>query len=715
MSKNADVSLLRNGQDSASVPRSVYPTLWLVMALAAIGWSGGTPAALVVMLPLLTLSCLGGYHCYHRINRAAQVMRWIMVILGFVIALPLLLRSRLLMGMLIFIFFMLLALGFTLRQRREVYMMLLGSLGLMLYSASYAPDRLFNWLIPFWVLAAVLVMMQLNSSTRAEMTEFGQKWSGLAVFPVALAIMSLAWLLLWLLPRPDALNFSLFPADQGFIYDDDSWAAQAQARQAEQQKGKGSGSNASDDPSGYSSPGDSGLSEEPRLGERLSETSPPRLLLQVESATPVLLRTLVFDHYQAGTWRRSTGADRYHRLAGERFERPLLKGESTLRQTIEVMTEMDGVIPHLPVAQKLELPSRVLREDRHGNLYLPDRLQPGVRYTVHSVLDRIEGRLLYPGRQPESAHYRQLPVGNEQLCTLAQQLGEGREPLAAAQQVEQHLLEQVEVVQQPVSRGLVEALVLGQMTALQRLSAFVLMQRCLGTSSRIVSGYQSALQHPLTGRYQVTSEDRTVWAEVWLEQTGWLRFIVNNAKPEPVSDGWLEQARQYVEQRLEHSNLGLAERMGLMAAAVLLDTLIGLRNLIHTTPWLVALLGVLLLAALVGLWRLRHRLALRWLQFRLTARVKREPERAAIWLFAAVERWFTRLGQPRQRHETAQQYLQRLQRANPALGSLTPLLWAFQQQRYGQDSDMSAISTPQAALGLWHELKLLASLPTKRT
>ena len=711
MSKDAHVSLLRDTHDAASVPRSVYPTLWLVMALAAIGWSGGTPAALVMMLPLLTLSCLGGYHCYHRINRAAQVMRWVMVILGFVIALPLLLRSRLLMGMLIFIFFMLLALGFTLRQRREVYMMLLGSLGLMLYSASYAPDRLFNWLIPFWVLAAVLVMMQLNiSSARTDVTTFGHKWSGLAVFPVALAIMSLAWLLLWLLPRPDALNVSLFAADRGLIYDDDSWAAQAQARQAAPQPGDSTPGNAT----GSQRQGDSGLSQEPRLVEALSEPSPPRLLLQVESVTPVLLRTMVFDHYQAGSWRRSTGADRYHRLAGERFERPELSGEPVLRQTVEVMAEMEGVIPHLPVAQKLEVPSRVLREDRHGNLYLPDRLQPGVRYTVHSVVDRLEGRLLYPGRPPEGTDYRQRPAGHERLCTRAQELGANREPLAAAARIEQYLLEQVKVVQQPASRGLAEALELGQMTSLQRVSAFVLMQRCLGTSSRVVSGYQSSLQHPLTGRYQVTTENGTVWAEVWLERNGWLRFTVHDAEPEPTSDSWLEQARQYVEQRLGHSNLGLGERLGLMAAAMLLDALITLRNLIHTTPWVAALLSAILLAALVGLWRVRHPFALRWLQFRLTVRLKREPERAAIWLFAAVERWFTRLGQPRHRHETAQQYLLRLQQTNPALGSLTPLLRAFQQQRYGQGSAASAINTPQDALELWHELGLLTSLRAKR-
>lgn len=83
--------------------RAVYPSLWLVLALAAVGWSGANTAVLTLMLPLVTLSLIGGYYCHRQINRAAQVMRWLMVLLGFAIALPLLLRARLLMGMLILI------------------------------------------------------------------------------------------------------------------------------------------------------------------------------------------------------------------------------------------------------------------------------------------------------------------------------------------------------------------------------------------------------------------------------------------------------------------------------------------------------------------------------------------------------------------------------------------------------------------------------------
>jgi hypothetical protein len=697
--------------------RAVYPSLWLVLALAAVGWSGANPAVLTLMLPLVTLSLIGGYYCHRQINRAAQVMRWLMVLLGFAIALPLLLRARLLMGMLIFIFFMLLALGFTLRQRREAYMMLLGSVGLMLYSASYAPDRMFNWLIPFWVLASVLVMMQLNiASTRAGMRELGRTSSILAVVPVALAILLLAWLLFWLLPRPDALNFSLFPADEGLIYDDDSWAAQARAGQSGQQEGSGQGAGRAAEGQGrHSAQGDLGLNQESRLGEGPSGASSPRLLLQVESATPVLLRTHVFDQYEAGGWRRTGGGDRYHRLPRQRFERAVLRGEPLLRQTIEVMAEMDSAVPHLPVAQSIELPSRVLREDRHGSLYLPDRLQPGVRYTVHSVLDHIDGRLLYPGTEPEAAIYRQLPPGHERLCSIAHEVGARREPLAAAQRIEHYLLDRVALVEQPFSRGLVEALERGQMTAVQRLSAFVLMQRCLGVSARVARGYQSSLQHPLTGRYQVSSTDATVWAEIWLERTGWLRFVVNAAEPDSVGDNWLEQARDYVQKRLEHTNLGLGERLGLLAARQVLDILIALRELMRTAPWLAALMaaGVVLVCGIF--WRQRHRLALYRLQLRLKHRLRREPDKAAVWLFAAVEAWFARLEQPRRRDETARQYLQRLQQTYPVLGSLDPLLRAFQQQRYGQAESVSVIDSPRAALMFWHELSLLACSNTDKS
>lgn len=703
---------------ASSLRRSIYPSLWLVMTLAAVGWTGGNAAALTLMLPLLSLSLLGGYRCHQQIKRSAQVMRWLMVILGCMIALPLLLRSRLLMGMLIFIFFMLLALGFTLRQRREVYIMLLGSLGMILYSASYAPARLFNWLIPLWVLAVVLVMMQLNGASgslrHAGMRQVSHRGSFMAVVPVALSILLLAWLLHGLLPRPDALNFSLFDADEGLIYDDDSWAAQARERQVGAQEGEGQ-SEAGVGTGQFSPRGDSGLSQVPQLGTGHTEPSPPRLLLQVESEVPVLLRGLVFDHYDAGFWRRSDGADRYHRLAAERFERSALAGERVLRQQIEVMAEMDGVIPHLPAAQRIELPSRVLREDHLGNLYLPDRLQSGVRYTVYSVLDHIAGRLLYPGLQSDAlTGYLQLPLGHEQLCVLAAEQTEGREPLAAAQQLEQYLINQVPAVDQPASRGLTEALGLG-MTPLQRLSTFVLMQRCLGTPSRIVSGYQSSLQHPLSGRYQVSSEDATLWAEVWLEQQGWLRFVVNPVDTPTVAEGWLEQTRDYIQQRLEHADVTFGEWLGLHLALWLVKGMIALRDLGQSAPLLSSLLSILLLGCFVMLWQRRHRLVFYWLQVRLTSRLRRHPEQASIWLFAALEAWYTHLGRPRQQHETARQYLQRLQQYNLIPSEGAQLLQAFQLQRYGPEDRSRSFTNTREALQFWKRLDLLARIKINKS
>lgn len=695
----------RDGVSELNGP--MYPSVWLVLMLAAVGWTAANPGPLILMLPLLSLAMFGGYRCRIEVRRWAKMMRWFMVGLGFLIALPLLLSSRLLMGMLIFIFFMLLAVGFTLRQRREVYMLLLGSVGLILYSASYAPTTLFHWLIPFWLLSVVWVMMQLNGArVRAGTRSLSLQGGFLAVVPVALFILSLTALLFWLLPRPEALQYEWLEADTGLIYDDDSWAAQARAAGGRQGEAEAAGSA----PGSASLQGDAGLAREPRLGTGPVEEKPPRLLLQVESDHPVLLRTLVFDHYEGGSWRRSTGRDRYRQLAAGRFERPLLAGEAALRQRIEVMAEMEGVIPHLPTVQKMELPSRVLREDHLGNLYLPDRLQPGTIYTVYSVLDRINGRVLFPERQPDVlGDYLQLPLGHDQLCQRASELGASREPLAAAQQIERYLIDEVPGVEQPESRGLMEALERG-MLPLQRLSAFVLMQRCLGVPARLVSGYHSALQHPLTGRYQVSSHDGTVWAEVWLERTGWLRFVVNPSSAETVADGWLESAREYIEQRLLHADLGVAERVVLLLALHLVDLLITLRDVVQAAPLMSALLGGLLLCGLWLLWSHRHRVALFWLSIRLQRRLGREPEQAAIWLFAALEHWFARLGQARQTHETARQYVLRLQRNNPQLDSLPSLLEAFHQQRYGNVRAPGVFSSADAAVQFWRGLRLVTTI-----
>ncbi|ABR90351.1 Uncharacterized conserved protein [Janthinobacterium sp. Marseille] len=54
-------------------------------------------------------------------------------------------------------------------------------------------------------------------------------------------------------------------------------------------------------------------------------------------------------------------------------------------------------------------------------------------------------------------------------------------------------------------------------------SAFVVLMRAMGIPARVVTGYQGGQINPVDGYMIVRQSDAHAWAEVWLEQRGWVR------------------------------------------------------------------------------------------------------------------------------------------------------------------------------------------------
>jgi len=55
-------------------------------------------------------------------------------------------------------------------------------------------------------------------------------------------------------------------------------------------------------------------------------------------------------------------------------------------------------------------------------------------------------------------------------------------------------------------------------------SAFVVLMRAMGIPARVVTGYQGGQINPVDGYMIVRQSDAHAWAEVWLEQRGWVRI-----------------------------------------------------------------------------------------------------------------------------------------------------------------------------------------------
>jgi len=54
--------------------------------------------------------------------------------------------------------------------------------------------------------------------------------------------------------------------------------------------------------------------------------------------------------------------------------------------------------------------------------------------------------------------------------------------------------------------------------------AFVFLMRAMGVPARVVTGYQGGEVNPVDGYMEVRQSDAHAWAEIWLEQRGWVRY-----------------------------------------------------------------------------------------------------------------------------------------------------------------------------------------------
>jgi hypothetical protein len=76
-------------------------------------------------------------------------------------------------------------------------------------------------------------------------------------------------------------------------------------------------------------------------------------------------------------------------------------------------------------------------------------------------------------------------------------------------------------------------------------SAFVTLMRALDIPARVVTGYQGGEYNPVDGYLTVRQSDAHAWAEVWLENRGWVRIDPTAAvAPERVQRGGSRAARQ---------------------------------------------------------------------------------------------------------------------------------------------------------------------------
>nr|MDQ2703412.1 DUF3488 and transglutaminase-like domain-containing protein [Pseudomonadota bacterium] len=227
-------------------------------------------------------------------------------------------------------------------------------------------------------------------------------------------------------------------------------------------------------------------------------------------------------------------------------------------------------------------------------------------------------------------------------------------------------------------------------------SAFVVLMRAAGIPARVVTGYAGGYRNPIGGYWLVRNSDAHAWAEVWLQDRGWVRVDPTAAvAPERIYDTLAERAPG-----------GEGVLGGLRGLTPVLDLGDWMRrgwndfvlgfDAARQREMLRPLgLGELAPSRLAGLFALTAALALLWMLW-LTARTGREAD-PVLRAWHRLGRRYAGIGLGRAAFEPAGDWARRVGAELPANDdALQRLILRFNNWRYAVDAGDSSVAATLA-------------------
>jgi protein-glutamine gamma-glutamyltransferase len=243
-------------------------------------------------------------------------------------------------------------------------------------------------------------------------------------------------------------------------------------------------------------------------------------------------------------------------------------------------------------------------------------------------------------------------------------------------------------------------------------SSFVFLMRAAGVPARVVTGYQGGEFNPLDDYWLVRQSDAHAWAEVWLEQYGWVRIDPTTAVSPARIELGLDEAIPFSERpgfffRYNHPLLydlrllwdAIDNRWNLWVMGYGPETQLrflsrlGLRNPDIYTMVFAMLIGITVLLVIIGLLSLKRKTP--------------HPDDAIQKIYLQLCAQLSRAGYPRLIHEGPADFAERIGAENPALGKIMdPVFNLYARLRYGRhQAPHAALLLQRRVRGSWRLVK----------
>ena len=672
-----------------------------------------------------------------------------MAVFGLLLFVFLIFNANLVVALTWFLAFVQLALNLTFKEDRHFYFVLLTSFILLLVGAAESKSGAYLFFVIGYVIATSICMGFYFMDRRLRQSAVS---AGPMHWPVGhranvIVLLILTSTVIYLvLPRFEAANFGSRYGAADQYYHDKSWEQQADKPQQQDKaetdtessgfggsstgaQGEGqspvpmnnTGTGQNGQGSGESSGESSGQSEEQYRyrgfeqsfdirGEQQPSRVPANVVVAYMRAKHgAYLKVETFDEFDGVSWHKSRTSD---------VKRKLQFGEISLldhtqpnyRQNITIDVDLGPYLPAAAVPVGLAFPATVISIDTYGMIKIPAGLRRGTRYTVDSLVQYAQGRLLAGDQVPPSDNDLQLPADlDARVQALAEQVtADAATDLAKASRLEQHLRDNYEYSlasvfnsqnRTPVGRFLFED---KKGHCEYFASAMAVMLRSVGIPTRLVTGFSATVANPLTEYYEIRALDGHAWVEAWIDKLGWVVYEPTPPYNLPVPENKIismERIQEYVDQ-LEHmqrehglegevslQNIMISLWQTLSTSVVVLLSYIKL-VLLNGWKWLVAGAAVFIVA--LFLWRRWKPYYIKGLSyFKVLAYTPRDTKAAVRFYLRHIQIVMRINGTARQPGTTIEQYSRQMNEAageNPLMQKAVSLI---NQIHYAPETDVT--------------------------
>jgi len=531
--------MLRKDVFMNQLHKNIFISLFFVQSSAIIASLGFINAVIYILAIIFSL-----YYAYKHLKQKdnSENLKNAILGLGIILFFFQLFTESLFTALLSLLSWLLIAINTSLKTRRDLYFLMLGTFILILYDTATQKQNTILLYLSIYTLSSMLLLVHNYFNTLLERSQIKElREAKMATIYLSILITIVASFIYLLIPRPEPMQIGFLPAGGNQYYENKIWKKEAMNKKGDASKKSEQQISEKDYPQDKNQDSISEVNQEnshplePPISQKSLDNS---LVFYMQGSHSQYLRGKVFDYFDGNQWiKKNTKLEKLLLKNQEINFTSFNKNSEKYTITVETAPNRAKLIYAPNNINTLYFPGSVIARDITGTLYAPLNLKQKSFYSLDIEPMWIAN---HPKLHFNTLHnkrpYLQLPNNfSKKIQKLAQETAKEGSNLKKSITIEKYLRNNfrysLETVFNSKNEDALENFLFQSRYGHCEYfaSSMVLMLRSINIPARLVNGYSATTYNPITGFYEVYSLDAHAWVEAYIEDEGWVSFEPTSA------------------------------------------------------------------------------------------------------------------------------------------------------------------------------------------